>query len=433
MVHQEVFSVEEWFDTYEPKCEINIGETCCASLSLNEISKIIDKPLEPVLEKISNLRLTYGPISGSKELRSAVAGIYNETGESAKAQFAKFGISDSQFSQSRIGADNVLVSNGAIGANYLVYYALLGPGDHVIVTDPIYQQLRSVPKMFGAEIELLPLEKDPGTNSEQEGGTTDVYRLNLEALKKMLKPNTKMVILNSPHNPTGSHLTTAELKEIVDIVKVAPRNSQNELQPPYIHCDEVYRPVFLDDEADWPLSIIHLYERGISTSSATKAYGMAGVRVGWVAARDKQVLVECMAKRHYNTISVSQVDDTVTTWALQEGGWRKILNHHLTQTVRPNVELLMEWVKSSNGAVRCPRPTAGTVVLIEFVGVTETISISKEIILDHSTMLAPGETFNRPGTVRVGFANSPKDLKLGLEEIKKVLVKHRFVPKPWNM
>lgn len=426
MVKQEPFAVEEWFDTYETKCTTNIAETCCSAVSLEKLSKIIDKPLQPLFQQISSRALTYGSIPGSADLRTAVSEIYNGTADLASAQVAKFGLS-----QPKLNPDNILVSNGAIGANYLVYYSLLGPGDHVIVTDPLYQQLQSVPKMFGAEVELAPLKKV--SISEKEGEPREAYAFDMELLKKMLKPNTKMVILNSPHNPTGSHISTIELKQIVDIVKAAPRKSSND-PPPYIQVDEVYRPVFAEkDPSKWPLSIVHLYERGISTSSATKAYGMAGVRVGWVASHDKTVLSECTSKRHYNTISVSQVDDMIVTWALRDGGWKKIVDSHLENVVRPNIEVLMDWVNSSNGAVVCPRPTAGTTVLVELVGVKDTTEICKEIILEHSTMIAPGITFNSPGTVRIGFANSPEEIKQGLEVVKKVLVKHRFVPKPWNM
>ncbi|VVT55266.1 uncharacterized protein SAPINGB_P004510 [Magnusiomyces paraingens] len=406
MVNQEDFLVERWMDEFETTVQYQIAETCCASLSLDEVSAITGKPLP--LAEIAQIPLTYGAIPGTAAAREAISAIYNDSVVG---------------SVPKVTPEQVLVTNGAIGGNFLLYYSLVGPGDHVVVVDPIYQQLQSVPRMFGADVSLLHLEEDAG------------YLPDLAKLKSLLKSNTKLVIINSPHNPTGAVLSTLQLEQIVKIVKDTYKEFHPDgTEPPYIQCDEVYRPVFLTtDESTWPLSIVHVYERGVSTSSATKAYGLAGLRFGWVVSRDAALIEDCLKHRDYNTISVGLVDDALAAWALGNGGWRKLVQHHLTTIVLPNAAKLEEYVTSSNGAVSYVKPTGGTVVLLKIGGVKDTVSFCRDFIAAKSVLVVPGETFNKPGTIRIGFANKTADLDIGLELLKDYLVEKRFVPSPWNL
>lgn len=413
MVHQEDFLVERWMDEFETSVSCNIAETCCASLSLAQVAAITGRAV-PV-DALTSVPLTYGVIPGSAAARAAIAAIYNESAADAD--------NDGAGEVPVVSPEDVLVSNGAIGANFLAYYALVGPGDHVVVVDPLYQQLQSVPRMFGAEVTLLRLEK------EQQ------YLPEPARIAALLRDNTKLVIINSPHNPTGAVISTARLREIVRVVRESRPHD-----PPYIHCDEVYRPVFFGenegaDEAEgkgWPLSIVHLYERGVSTSSATKAYGLAGLRFGWLASRDAGFIEECLKRRDYNTISVSLVDDLLAAWALGSGGWRRLVVHHMRAVCRPNLALLDAYVAASNGAVAYTRPRGGTVVLLRITGVDDTVAFCREFIAAKSTLIVPGETFNSPGYVRIGFANSPESLATGLERLKEYLIEKRYVASPWH-
>lgn len=414
MVKQEDFLVERWMDEYETKVSTNIAETCCASLSLKQVSEIIGKPIP--FDQLANMPLTYGIIPGSLASRKAISAIYNETG-SAVANNSTTTTPQVPI----ITPDDVLVSNGAIGANFLLYYSLVGPGDHVVVIDPIYQQLQSVPKMFGADISLLKL------TSKAE------YQPDLNEFKSLLKPSTKLVIINSPHNPSGVVWSTETLQKIIGLVKDHAKT--HKVPAPYIHCDEVYRPVFFEkDESKWPLSIVHLYEKGISTSSATKAYGLAGLRFGWLVSRDSSVLVECTKRRDYSTISVSMVDDLLASWALESRGWHKLLSYHLATVCIPNLKVLKEWVAASNGAVSYVVPQGGTTILLHIVGVPngDTVAFAKEFVTKKKVLVVPGETFNSPGTIRIGFANDSKAWAVGLGIIQDFLIEKKYVPAPWG-
>lgn len=410
MVNQEQFLVERWMDEYETLVQTNIAETCCSSLSLDQVSKIIGSPIPT--DKIVTSRLTYGSIPGSAEARDAIAGIYNSTKGSVTT--AK-----------DLTKDNLVITNGAIGANFLLYYTLLGKGDHAVIVNPIYQQLESVPRVFGADVDEFWLTPE------------NDYQPDLDLLRKLVKSNTKLLVINSPHNPTGTVWSTETLKSIVETVKEKTDSKA------FIHCDEVYRPLYVNassedphldlESSSLPCSIVHLYEKGISTSSATKAYGLAGLRFGWIASQDTEFLADCLSHRDYNTISVSMIDDIIAAWVFRNGGWLKLVNHNLRTVVYPNLKILDDFVSSSNGSVSYTKPQGGTVTLLRITNVSDTVEFCRNFIKEKSVLVVPGETFKCPGAIRVGFANDTNDLIKGLEKLKEYLVSIKNVESPWNL
>lgn len=384
MVKQEDFGVERWMDEYETKVDYNISETCCYSLSIEQVEKIIGNkfPTQDLLCK----RLGYGAIPGSSSLRSSVAELINATSAGCHI---------------RLDADNVLISNGAIGANFLAYYALVNPGDHVIIVDPAYQQLQSVPAMFGAKVDLLPHDAENN------------FLPRIEDLRKLVrKGETKLININNAHNPSGAVIPEKLLREIVEVAREADA---------WLLCDEVYRPLYhsLPAGETEPPSVACLYEKGITTGSTSKAFALAGLRVGWVVSSNKSVIDECLKRRDYNTISVSVIDDAIATWAL--GGWRKLIAHNY-ELCRRNLEIVDRFVAGCQGKVRLVRPTGGTTIFPEIVGVKDTRAFCADFIAKSSVLIVPGETFNRPGYIRIGFANSTSDLEHGLAELQKYIL-----------
>ena len=149
-------------DKYETQAKYNIAETCCASISLNDIQELSDDKKSVALDL--STKLTYGAIRGSKQLRGTLADIYSEK-------------------TTPLPLDNVLITAGAIQANFLLLYTLVGPGDHVICHYPTYQQLYSVPESVGAEVSLW--------KSKEENG----WNVDVNELKSLIRPNTKLIIL----------------------------------------------------------------------------------------------------------------------------------------------------------------------------------------------------------------------------------------------
>lgn len=220
---------------------------------------------------MSTTELTYGRIPGSLDLRNEIA--------------AFLGHND---------PDRVLVTNGAIGANFLTVFTLVNPGDHVICVHPTYQQLYSLPESLGAQVDLLYLRKEDG------------YTPCLETLTSLITSKTKLIILNNPNNPTGATIPRQKLEKIVALAQ------EHDI---YILSDEFYRPLFHSTES--PPSVIELYPtKGLVTGSLSKAFLLAGIRVGFLSACPEFIRA-AERRRDYNMISVSILDDAVATYALQ--------------------------------------------------------------------------------------------------------------------
>jgi aspartate/methionine/tyrosine aminotransferase len=231
---------------------LNIAETCAASVSINDLISLSEDPNTPAPLDFSK-KLTYGSIRGSDALRERLASLYSVR------------------TSSPLPKDNILITQGAINANFLLLYTLLGPGDHVVCMHPTYQQLYDVPKSLGAEVSLWKLRRE------------NKYIPNLDDLKPLVKENTKMIIINNPNNPTGATTPKSVLKDLVEFAR------EKDI---IILSDEVYRPLFHGIgpmDAEFPPSILSLgYSKTISTGSMSKAYSLAGIRCGWIASRRSQ-------------------------------------------------------------------------------------------------------------------------------------------------
>lgn len=236
----------QWMDKYETVPGVlNIAETCAASVSIDDLVALCEDPNVEHPLKSSTKKLTYGPIRGSDTLRSRLASLY-----SARVS-------------SPLPLDNILITPGAIAANFLLLYTLIGPGDHVICVYPTYQQLYAVPESLGAEVSLWKLKKEKN------------YIPDVEELKALVKDNTKMIIVNNPNNPTGAVIPKSVLQALVDFAK------EKDI---IVLSDEVYRPLFhgiSPVDKEFPPSLISMgYSKTIITGSMSKAYSLAGIRIG---------------------------------------------------------------------------------------------------------------------------------------------------------
>jgi aspartate/methionine/tyrosine aminotransferase len=211
MVKIDPFEVEQWMDRYENTPGIqNIAETCAASVSIEELEAFStdDNTTRPLSR---SLKLTYGHIRGSPGFRENVAALLNNGTP----------LSTTSPRPPPLQADSVVITQGAIAANFLAFYTLVGPGDHVICVYPTYQQLYSVPQSLGAELDLWRLKPEDG------------YIPDVAELERLAKPNTKLIVINNPNNPTGATTPESVLAAIVEFAQA--RNIT-------ILSDEVYSP-----------------------------------------------------------------------------------------------------------------------------------------------------------------------------------------------
>jgi aspartate/methionine/tyrosine aminotransferase len=378
-------------DAHENDCKYNIAETCCASISIDQLRELSDVKGREVFD--TSKPLTYGAIRGCDDLRNNLARLY-----SAKVT-------------NPLSPDNILTTPGAIQANFLTTYALVKEGDHVICHYPTYQSLYEVPKQMGAEVDLWR------ATPENEWVPA------IDDLKALIKPNTKLIIINNPNNPTGAILKKSFLQEIIDIA------SEKDIA---ILSDEVYRPVFHSIspiDKDFPPSLLSMdYKNAIVTGSMSKAYALAGIRVGWIASRSPEIIETIASARHYTTISVSQIDEQVAAFALHSSTVHGLLARNI-QLAKTNMALMEKFVLKNEDECEWVKPLAGTTAFVKFHREgkpVDSVDFCKKLLKKTGVLFTPGSCFGEEwkGYVRIGFVNHNELIEQGLNEATKFVRKH---------
>ncbi|AGS24390.1 aminotransferase [Rhizobium etli] len=364
------FGVEIWMNKYETKCELNLAETCVESLTVAELLDMAGT--KNIAEQILPLKLTYGEIEGSVRLRTLVAGLY----ENQKIE-------------------NVVTTHGAIGANALVHQTLVERGDRVISVLPTYQQHYSIPESIGADTQILKLTEETG------------FLPDLEQLKRLAVPGTKLIVVNNPNNPTGSLMDRAYLEKIVEIARACDA---------WILCDEVYRGTDQEGHTGMTVSIADLYEKGISTGSMSKTFSLAGLRLGWIVA-PAELIHAVSIHRDYNTISVGMLDDHFAAIALESRD--KILerSHKITRT---NLAIVSDWV-DGEPLISWIKPKSGTTALLKYGLPISSEEFCIRLLEKTGVMLTPGSAMDMEGYLRIGYTNGEEILREGLKRISQFL------------
>lgn len=364
------FGVEQWMNEWENRCEFNLAETCVESLTMGQLLAMSGRT-EQVLDDMLKIKMTYGHITGSERLRQLIATQYRS-----------------------LNAENILTTHGAIGANALIYETLVEPGDTVISVLPTYQQHYSIPASYGAEVKILPLR-------EQNGFLPDI-----EELKALTDNKTRIIAINNPNNPTGSLIDEALLRQIVDVARSVGA---------WVLCDEVYRGTNQQGDG-YTAAIADLYEKGISTASMSKAYSLAGLRLGWIAG-PVELLREVEIHRDYNTVSMGVLDDYFAVIALENRD--KILARNQAM-LRENLSMLDEWV-SNEPLISYTKPQSGTTALLKYDLPIGSREFCIRLLERYGVMFTPGEVMDMEGYLRIGFANNNDVMKQGLHLVSKFL------------
>lgn len=362
------FQVEEWMNAYETEAKYNIAETCVNSISLNELFALANTTAADFLTPFCDRRLTYGDIEGAPALKRGICSLY-----------------------ATLKPEEVITTHGAAGANHHIFYSLIEPGDRVISVMPTYQQLYSIPESFGADVQILPLKKENG------------FLPDLDELKKLATPGTKLICINNPNNPSGALMDENMLLEIVKIAKEVDA---------YLLCDEVYR--HLTQEDTWIPSIVDLYDKGISTGSMSKVFSLAGLRLGWIATHNQSVIKTCLSHRDYNLISCGMFDEAVAAVALEH---KDALLQRSRGIVRENLAILDEFMQSEPH-LHYVKPQAGTTVLVYYDFEMPSYDFCAQLLAKTGAFVTPGACFGQEKSFRIGYACGKKELIEGLQAMK---------------
>jgi len=361
------FAVEQWMNEWEVGAKYNIAETCVDSISIDELFALTGEDKAAFLNSFTARRMTYGDIEGAPEFRQGIANLYRT-----------------------ILPEEVVPTHGAAGANHHVFTSLVSRGDRIISIMPTYQQLYSIPESIGADVQLVHLKKENG------------YLPDIAEIRRLAIPGTKMICINNPNNPKGALMERAYLEEIVAIAREVGA---------YVMCDEVYR--HLTQEDIWCDSIVDLYEKGISVSSMSKVFSLAGLRLGWIATHDREVRRELLNHRDYNLISCGMFDEAVAAIALRN---KEALLQRNRGIVRENLAILDAWIEREP-RVSYVKPRAGTTALVYYDWDMDSYELCKEMYRETGAFVTPGDCFEQPRSMRIGYASDTETLKAGLAAI----------------
>lgn len=294
-------------------------------------------------------------------------------------------------------AERVMATNGSNEAIYLIMRSLLEPGDEVVVLDPAYHALSSLAAFIGCKLKQWRLRFQ------------DSFRPDLDEARRLIGPQTRMVVVNFPHNPTGTSLTPAEQDELIELTAGAGA---------YL----VWDAAFAELSYDGPVlpDPGERYDRSITLGTLSKAYGLPGLRVGWCLA-GPEVLERLVRLRDYTTLALSPLVEHIATRAIENGDL--FLQPRLAQA-RHNLELLVSWANSHGEFVSLVRPQGGVSVFMRMHNVADSEDFCQELLDKYSVLLVPGTSFGNPNHVRLGFGCSTRDLTEALSRLSEHL--HRY-------
>lgn len=366
------FKLERFFEKHEFTAPYLLCASDCETLSTRELLALAG---DAALAGYLDLRLGYTETRGHPDLRAAIAQLYE-----------------------RVTSNDLLVLAGAEEGIFIFANVLLSARDHAVVLFPAYQSAYSVAEALGCAVSRWRLVDD-GTE----------WTLDLNALEDLIQPNTKAIIVNFPHNPTGYLPPREVYQQIIEIARA------HDL---YLFSDEVYRGLEYNPADRLPGGADE-YERAVSLGVMSKTYGLAGLRLGWIATRDRALLNKIAAFKDYTTICTSAPSEYLATVALRHRA--QIVARNL-EIVQANLAALDAFFARHANVVTWHRPKAGSIAFPRFVGEVDAEEKCAEIIAETGVLLAPGVNFDCPGAhFRVGFGRNPARFAEGLERLDNYL------------
>jgi hypothetical protein len=374
----EQFAMERMQSTYENHVEFNLSESGVQPLRLAEL---VDD--EAARDALMTEALRYTQSNGSVPLRSDIAALY-----------------------AGATADHVEVTNGGSEANYITTWHLVEPGDEVVLMVPNYMQTWGLARAFGGVVKEWPLVK---------AGVPARWRVDVDALARLVSARTRLIIVCNPNNPTGARFDEADLDAVAAI---AMRHGA------WILSDEIYRGAERDGRETpsmWGRS-----DRVIVTSGLSKAYGLPGLRIGWLVG-PPAVVASLWSYHDYTTISPAALSDFLARRALAPSHRARILARTRTILNR-NFSVIAGWLDAHPDLFSYAAPDAGAIVYVQYdhpINSTELVTRLRE---KKSVLIVPGDHFGMDGYLRIGFGDDAEYVRRGLSRFDDLLRETRTGP-----
>ncbi len=360
------FAMERWQSTFEHRVDYNLSESGVHPLTLAELLELID--LHP-----ADVRLEYGQSDGSDELKARVASLYDGA-----------------------RSENIIATTGGAEANYVVMWCLVSEGDRVAALEPTYGQTPGLARGLGAEVVSWKLEESrrwqPAPDTAAE----------------FITPGTRLVIVTNPNNPTGVALTETAMDEIVTAAEAAGA---------WILADEVYAGA--EVEGPETPSFWGRYERVIVTGSLSKAYGLPGLRLGWIAA-PADMHEEFWSRKDYTTITPATLSDIAARRVLEPSVRAQVLDR-TRGIIRANLPTISAWLDERADLFSYHAPDAGAICYVRYDLDINSTELAERLRAEKGVLVVPGDHFGMDRYLRVGFGNPAAELDAGLGRVADLL------------
>jgi aspartate/methionine/tyrosine aminotransferase len=317
---------------------------------------------------LDGVRLGYSQSDGTDDLRGAIAALYPGATE-----------------------QNVIVTVGSSEANFIICWTLIRQGDAVAILEPTYRQTWGLAQNFGARVATFALSPELG------------WDLDPDHIERAIPTGTKLVVVTNPNNPTGRVLPDMTRQTILERARAAGA---------WLLCDEVYAGAEL--AAGEPTqSFWGGYDRTIVVSGLSKAYGLPGLRIGWIVA-PPEFKRELFARHDYTVICPPPLSDYLARMAL---GVREQILQRTRTILQKNYAELEAWLNGFDGAVDWWKPECGAICLVRYHSSLGALDLAERIRSDQSILLAPGDHFGLPHCIRMGYGNDPTELRGALRQL----------------
>ena len=360
----ETFLMERMQSTWENLVDYDMSESGVRPLTLRELGEM-GFDLDAFLDE----PLGYSQSNGTIELRERIAAIYP-------------------------GADveQIEVTNGTSEANYLIALSELQPGDTVAMEVPNYMQMPGVARSLGAVVRTFRLRQDTG------------WEPDWEEFERAVTPGTRLLYLSNPNNPTGAVLSPSAMRRIVE---------RCERTGTWLLADEVYLGAEIERERTssfWGMS-----DRVIVTSGLSKAYGIPGIRIGWLVG-PRSLVAACWSQHDYLTIGPNKMSDRLARVAVEPAS-RERCYARTRGILRHNLPIAREWIAGFGGRLTWREPAAGAIALVKYATDVPSVAIAERIRINQSTLIVPGLHVGLEGYLRIWLGAREEFLREGLRRI----------------
>lgn len=357
------FKLERYFARWEFAAPYLLCTSDIQGYRMDELLALADDGTRALW---NNLTLGYTESLGHPLLRQEIAGLYQGT-----------------------APEEVICFAGAEEAIYITLRVLLRPGDHAVVTFPGYQSSYQVAEAAGAEVSRWVLRPERG-----EDGRV-LWRADPDELRRLMRPNTRLVLVNFPHNPTGALPTFEEWAEIQSIAAKAGA---------YLFSDEVYRLLEYDPAHRLPAAVDAGYARALSLGVMSKPFGLAGLRIGWLALRDKALFEQIAAYKDYTTICNSAPSEILALMALRQ---KEAVLDRCMGILRGNLARVNDFMARHPGMFDWIPPRAGSIAFPRWTGPGSVDDFADRLVRDAGVLLLPGSVYDFPGGhFRIGLGRT---------------------------